>query len=119
MTGDREQAARQVRSLERQDANLRRAPRTASAAAAERISVEPEALATDLADTTRHAEAAAPVPITTKLAHKPIDQMTGLLDHAPLEDARRLGQGPVRTDRRRRGPAARRHPLEGGDRSGC
>ena len=32
-TGDREQSARQVRSLERQDADLRRALRTASAAA--------------------------------------------------------------------------------------
>lgn len=39
-SGDREQAARQVGSLERQDANLRRALRTASVTAAERISVE-------------------------------------------------------------------------------
>jgi hypothetical protein len=56
-TGDREQAARQVRSLERQDANLRRALRTASAAAAERISVELDAVASELAEATRRAEA--------------------------------------------------------------
>jgi hypothetical protein len=87
--GDREQAARQVRSLERQDANLRRALRTASAAAAERISVELDAVASELAEAKRRAEAldreARPYRITAKLIQELIDQMTGLLDHAPLE----------------------------------
>jgi hypothetical protein len=88
-TGDREQAARQVRSLERQDANLRRALRTASAAAAERISVELDPVASELAQAKRRAEAldreVRPYRITAKLIQEVIDQMTGLLDHAPLE----------------------------------
>lgn len=88
-SGDREQAARQVRSLERQDANLRRALRTASAAAAERISVELDVVASELAEAKRRADAldreARPYRITTKLIQELIDQMTGLLDHAPLE----------------------------------
>lgn len=88
-SGDRKQAARQVRSLERQDANLRRALRTASAAAAERISVELDVVASELAEAKRRADAldreARPYRITTKLIQELIDQMTGHLDHAPLE----------------------------------
>ena len=88
-TGDREQAARQVRSLERQDANLRRALRTASAAAAERISIELDAVAVELADAKRRVESleadARPYRITTNPIQELIDQMSGLLDHAPLE----------------------------------
>jgi hypothetical protein len=88
-TGDREQAARQLRSLERQDANLRRALRTASAAAAERVSVELDAVASELTEAKRRVEAldreAWPYRITAKLIQELIDQMTGLLDHAPLE----------------------------------
>ncbi len=121
-TGDREHAARQVRSLERQDANLRRALRTASAAAAERISVELDAVAVELAETKRRAEAleheARPYRITARLVQELIDQMTGLLDHA-LGNAGGLGPRPLREDRRRRRRAARRSPLEGASRSGC
>ena len=63
--------------------------RTTSAAAAERISIELEAVAIELAEAKRRAEApdreARPYPITTKLIQELIDQMTGLLDHGPLE----------------------------------
>src|SRR5918992_1374370 len=88
-TGDREQAARQVRSLERQGANLRRALRTASAAAADCISIELDAVAVELADAKRRVESleadARPYRITTNPIQELIDQMSGLLDHAPLE----------------------------------
>jgi hypothetical protein len=95
-TGDREHAARPVRSFERQDANLRRVLRTASAAAAARISVELDTVASELAEAKRSVEAldreARPYRITTKLIQELVDQMTGLLGHAPLET--RVGQGP-------------------------
>lgn len=88
-SGDREQAQRQIRGLERQDANLRRALRTASPAAAERISVELDAVASELAEAKGRAESAdreyRPYRITSKLIQELIDQMTGLLDHAPFE----------------------------------
>jgi hypothetical protein len=88
-TGDRKPATRQVWNLERQDADLRRALRTASAKAAERTSVELDAVASELAEAARHAEVldreARPYRITSKLIQELIDQMTGLLDHAPLE----------------------------------
>lgn len=88
-SGDREQAQRQVRGLERQDANLRRALRTASPTAAERISLELDAVASELAEAKRCTEALdreyRPYRITSKLIEELIDQMTGLVDHAPFE----------------------------------
>jgi hypothetical protein len=52
-------------------------------------SVELDAVASELAEAKRRAEAldreARPYRITAKLIQELIDQMTGLLDHAPLE----------------------------------
>ena len=120
---DREQAARQVRSLERQDANLRRALRTASVAAADRIPVELDAVAVELGEAKRRAEGiereSRPHRITTKLVRELIGQMTALLDHAPLETRVAWVRGPVRADRRRWRRTACHRLLEGTIRSGC
>lgn len=88
-SGERDQAAKLVHSLERQDANLRGAIRTASPLAAGRISVELDAVAVELREATRRVEAmqveVRPYRITRKLVQELIDQMTGLVEHAPLE----------------------------------
>ena len=105
---------------ERQDANLQRALRTASAVGAERISVELDAVPSELAEAKRRADALAcesrPCRITTKLIQELIDEMTGLLDHGPWRRAL-PASGTVRADRRGPRPAACRGPLSGADRS--
>lgn len=88
-SGDHQQAIKRVRSLERQDANLRHALRTASPFAAGRISLELEAVAGELREAARIAEELQaemrPYRITRKLVQELLDQMTGLVDHAPIE----------------------------------
>ncbi len=56
-SGDHDRAIGQVRSLERQDSNLRRALRTAAPSAAERISVELDSVAGELREAKRRVEA--------------------------------------------------------------
>lgn len=86
---DHDRAIGQVRRLERQDANLRRALRTAGPSAAERITVELELVAAELREAKRRVEAfeaeVRPYRITKPLVQELVDQMTGLVEHAPLE----------------------------------
>ena len=79
----------QVRSLERQDANLRRALRTAAPSAADRITVELDSVADELREATRRVEVfdveIPPYRITKRLVQELLDQMSGLIEHASLE----------------------------------
>ncbi len=88
-SGDHHQALKRVRSLERQDANLRHALRTASPFAAGRISLELESVASELREAARISEELQaemrPYRITRKLVQELLDQMTGLVEHAPIE----------------------------------
>ena len=67
---------------------MRRALRSAGPRASERINVEIEAVAAELeAAQARIADfdqAERPLRITTKLVRQRIDDMNGILDHAPL-----------------------------------
>ncbi len=88
-SGDHDRAISQVRSVERQDANLRRALRTAAPSAAERTPVELDSVAGELREATRRVEAfdieLRPYRITKRLVQQLLDQMSGLIEHAPLE----------------------------------
>lgn len=85
---DLDEAKARIRKLQQEDANLRRALRSAGPRASERINVEIEAVAAELeAAQARIAEldqAERPLRITTKLVRQTIDDMNGILDHAPL-----------------------------------
>ena len=86
---DLERARSQVRQLEQQDANLRRALRSAGPRAAERITLEIEVVSTELAAATARLgdleRTERPLRITAKLVGETIDEMTGILEHAPLD----------------------------------
>ena len=85
---DLDEAKARIRKLQQEDANLRRALRSAGPRASDRINVEIEAVAAELeAAQARIAEldqAERPLRITTKLVRQTIDGMNGILDHAPL-----------------------------------
>ena len=78
-----------VRRLEQQDANLRRALRSAGPNAAERIALEIETVATELREATTSLGSTEvterSLRVTPKLVHQTIDEMTGILEHAPLD----------------------------------
>ncbi len=86
---DLEQARARVRRLELEDANLRHALRTATSRAAERIQLEMDTVADELAQAKarleRIEEVQQPVRITPKLVRDTIDEMTGLIEHAGLD----------------------------------
>jgi hypothetical protein len=86
---DLDRARPQVRRLEQQDANLRRALRTAGPRAAERITLEIETLGAELeAATVRLNDlqlTERPIRITKKLGNDTIAQFEGILERAPLE----------------------------------
>jgi hypothetical protein len=86
---DHDRAISQVRSLERQDASLRSALRTAAPSAAERISVELDSVAGELRDAARRADTfdvkVRPYRITKRLVQELFDQMSGLIEHASVE----------------------------------
>ena len=85
---DLDEANARIRKLQHEDANLRRALRSAGPKASERIGVELEAVAAELETAkARLAEldqAEQPLRITTKLVKQTIDDMNEILDHAPL-----------------------------------
>ena len=85
---DLDEAEARIRELQQEDANLRRALRSAGPRASERINVEIEEVAAELeAAQARIAELdqpERPLRITTKLVRQTIDDMYGILDHAPL-----------------------------------
>ena len=84
-----ERGRSRVRRLEQQDANLRRALRSAGPNAAERITLEIETVAVELREATASFGATEvterPLRITPKLVRQTIDEMTGILEHAPLD----------------------------------
>lgn len=78
-----------MRQLEQQDANLRRALRSAGPRATERISLEIETVAAELGEATARLNELQfrerPLRITKKLVDQTIDEMTGILERAPLD----------------------------------
>lgn len=86
---DLAQANARVRRLEREDANLRRALRTATPRAAERIQLEVDTVADELSQAKarldRLEEVQQPMRITPKLIRETIDEMSGLIEHAGLD----------------------------------
>ncbi len=86
---DLAQANARVRQLEREDANLRRALRTATPRAAERIQLEIDAVADELSQAkarlNRLDEVQQPMRITPKLIRDTIEEMSGLVEHAGLD----------------------------------
>ena len=87
-TPDLDEARARLRKLQQEDANLRRALRGAGPKASDRIAAELEAVAAELETAqTRLAELdqkERPLRITTKLVQQTIDDVNGILDHAPL-----------------------------------
>ena len=87
-TPDLDEANARIRKLQNEDANLRRAHRSAGPKASDRIAAELEAVAAELETAqTRLAEldqTERPLRITTKLVQQTIDDMNGILDHATL-----------------------------------
>ncbi len=75
-----------VRRFEQQDANLRRAPRSAGPNSAERITFEIEAVAVELRQATislgMTEVTERQLRVTPKLVRQTIDEMTGILEHA-------------------------------------
>lgn len=86
---DLKRAHASVRELGRQDANLRRALRSAGPYAAERITLEINEVAAELRQAQLRLEQLKevqhPMPITPKLIRDTIEEMMGLLDHAALD----------------------------------
>lgn len=86
---DLAQANARVRRLEREDANLRRALRTATPRAAERIQLEVGTVAEELSQAKarlgRLEEAQQPMRITPTLIRETVDEMSGLIEHAGLD----------------------------------
>jgi len=86
---DLDRARAQVRRLEHQDANLRRALRTAGPRAAERITVEIETVSAELAAATDRLSdlqlTERPIRITKRMVDETIAQFEGILEGAPLE----------------------------------
>lgn len=78
-----------MRRLEHEDANLRRALRSATPRAAERIQLEIETVADELSQAQarleRIEEIQQPMRITPKLIRDTIDEMSGLIEHAGLD----------------------------------
>jgi hypothetical protein len=86
-TPDVDEANARIRKLQDEDANLRRALRSAGPKASDRIGSELETVAAELETAqTRLAEldqSERPLRSTTKLVQQTIDDMNGILDHAP------------------------------------
>jgi hypothetical protein len=86
---DLDRARAQVRKLEQQDANLRRALRTAGPRAAERITLEIETVGAELAAATARLNdlllRERPIRITKKVVDDTIAQFEGILERASLD----------------------------------
>lgn len=86
---DLERARAQVRKLEQEDANLRRALRSAGPRAAERITLEIETVSAERAAATARLNdlelTERPLRITRKMVADTIAQFEGILEHAPLD----------------------------------
>jgi hypothetical protein len=80
---------RQIASLEKQDANLRRALRTARPNAAERIALEIDQVAAEIRQAVdkrdQLEELRAPMSTSKKFVQQTMDEMTGLIENAALD----------------------------------
>ncbi len=78
-----------MRDLQKQDANLRRALRSARPNAAERITLEIDEVAAELRQAQHRLEqleeVQQPMSVTPKLIRDTIAEMSGLLEHAALD----------------------------------
>jgi len=85
---DLDRARAQVRKLEQQDANLRRALRSAAPRAADRITLD-ETVSTELAAATARLNdlelTEQPLRVTKRMVDDTIAQFEGILERAPLE----------------------------------
>jgi len=113
---DFDRARAQVRKLEQQDANLRRAFRTAGPRAGERITLEIETGSAELAAVTARLDdlqrTERPLGVTKRTVDDTVAQFEGILDRAPLETR-------VATVRDLFERVEGRCRLEHDDRSGC
>jgi hypothetical protein len=120
---DLDRARAQVRKLEQQDANLRRALRSAGPRAAERITLEIETVSAELAAAAARLNdlqvAERPLRITKKMVDDAIAQFEGILERAPLDTRVATVKGPFRARRRRQPRTEGSGRLERDDRSGC
>lgn len=86
---DLDRARAQVRKLEQQDANLRRALRTAGPRAGERITLEIETVSAELAAATTRLDdlqlTERPLRVTKRMVDDTIAQFERILERAPLE----------------------------------
>ncbi len=86
---DLDRARAQVRKLEQEDANLRRALRGAGPRAADRITLEIETVSAELAAATARLNdlrlAERPLRITKKMVDETVAQFQGILERAPLD----------------------------------
>lgn len=86
---DLDRARAHIRKLEQQDANLRRALRTAGPRAGERITLEIEAVSAELAAATARLTdlelTERPLKVTKRIVDDTIAQFEGILERAPLE----------------------------------
>ena len=80
---------RQISSLEKQDANLRRALRTARPNAAERIALEIDQVAAEIrqavAKRDELQQVRTPMSTSKKFIQQTMDEMTGLIENAALD----------------------------------
>ncbi len=84
-----ERARRQITSLERQDANLRRALRTARPNAAERIALEIDQVAAEIrravAKRDELEQVRTPMATSKRFIQQTMDEMTGLMKNSALD----------------------------------
>jgi vacuolar-type H+-ATPase catalytic subunit A/Vma1 len=84
-----ERVRRWISSLEKQDANLRRALRTARPNAAERIALEIDEVAAELRQASTQLEGLQrvqePMRATKKFVQQTMDEMTALIENAALD----------------------------------
>jgi hypothetical protein len=84
-----QRAQRQIASLEKQDANLRRALRTARPNAAERIALEIDQVAAEIrqaaAKRDELKQMRTPMSTSKRFIQQTMDEMNGLLDNAALD----------------------------------
>jgi hypothetical protein len=80
---------RQIASLEKQDANLRRALRTARPNAAERIALEIDEVAAEMHQAVAKRDdleqVRKPLSTSKRFVQQTMDEMTGLIDNAALD----------------------------------
>jgi hypothetical protein len=118
-----ERARHQIAGLEKQDASLRRALRTARPNAAVRIALEIDQVAAEIrqavAKRDELEQVRRPMSTSKKFVQQTMDGMTGLIKNAALDTPGSLGCATCSTGHGERPRGARRGHLEDGDRRRC